>query len=54
MRRHFLVVPHLGYWGLTVVRAPELGKWHQRGESQLAVGVLLLTQGMDGDEGTGL
>jgi hypothetical protein len=31
-----------------------LGKWHQRGEHQPAVGVLLITQGVDGDEGTGL
>ncbi|KAH9083475.1 asparaginase [Lactarius deliciosus] len=27
-------------------------KWHSRGEHQPAVGVLLLTRGMDGDEGT--
>jgi hypothetical protein len=30
-----------------------VGRWSQRGEHQPAVGVLLLTQGMDGDEGTG-
>jgi len=36
------------------VRAPEIGKWHRQGEYQPAVGVLLLTQGVDGDEGTGL
>ena len=32
----------------------ELGKWHQRGEYQPAVGVLLITQDVDGDDGTGL
>ena len=31
-----------------------VGNWNQRGEHQPAVGVLLLTQGVDGDEGTGL
>jgi len=31
-----------------------IGKWHQRGEYQPAVGVLLITQGVDGDDGTGL
>ena len=30
-----------------------VGKWNQQGEHQPAVGVLLLTQGMDGEEGTG-
>jgi hypothetical protein len=29
-------------------------KWNQRGEHQPAVGVLLLTQGVDGDESTSL
>ncbi|KAH9979167.1 nucleophile aminohydrolase [Russula compacta] len=29
-------------------------KWHRQGEYQPAVGVLLLTRGVDGDEGTGL
>ncbi|KAH9002045.1 asparaginase [Lactarius hatsudake] len=29
-------------------------KWHQRGEHQPAVGVLLLTRGMDGDESTSI
>jgi hypothetical protein len=32
---------------------PVLGKWHRRGEYQPAVGVLLLTQGVDGNEGAG-
>ena len=31
-----------------------LGKWDRQGEYQPAVGVLLLTRGVDGDEGTGL
>ena len=38
----------------TYVRAPEIDKWHRRGEYQPAVGVLLLTQGVDGNDGTGL
>jgi hypothetical protein len=29
-------------------------KWNQRGEYQPAVGVLLLTRGVDGDESTSL
>jgi len=31
-----------------------IGKWHRRGEYQPAVGVLLITQGVDRDDGTGL
>jgi hypothetical protein len=29
-----------------------LGKWYRRGEHQPEVGVLLLTQGVDGDQDT--
>ena len=45
---HLQLVPSLPFGLLNV------GKWNQRGEHQPAVGVLLLTQGVDGDEGTGL
>jgi hypothetical protein len=39
---------------MCVLRGLEIGKWYRQGEYQPAVGVLLLTQGVDGDEGAGL
>jgi len=61
----FFFFPQICWWDFTACMSrcsrvrgrfvfPELGKWHQRGEHQPAVGVLLITQGVDGDDGTGL
>jgi hypothetical protein len=51
---HFYSALSPSIMSVKFVTLGKLGKWHGRGEYQPAVGVLLLTRGVDGDESTSM